>query len=544
MPDREWWLQLVEQARALPYQQKVAIAATAVGSLAFFLYLAISAGGTEYKMLYRGLTDNEAGQITQALQADNIPYRLDEEGTSILVPSDALYDTRLQVAAKGLPLGGSPGFEIFDRQGFGVTDFVHRVNYRRGLQGELERSIEKIDAVVRSRVQIAIPDRSGFLRDAKKQASASVVVELRPGQDLDPEQAKSVVHLVASSVEGLDPSRITVVDDRGRMLAPQGEEGTGPRATSGALAYQQRVEDDLSQRITSLLEKTVGFGRVVAEVRADLDWTESESTEERYDPESQVARSEQVQTESSSERLGEVGGVPGAAANTPDLVDLAPDTVTASSKQTETINYEISKTVTHSVAPSGSIQRLSVAVLLDGKTAPVGAGPDAGEGAQEGEAEAAPGAFIPWNDEEILGFEKLVKQAVGFDADRGDELTITSAPFQMIALEEPGWFDPELLGVVSTVVRQLALLAAVMLFGLYVVRPMLAALGLTSGGSVAPATAEELEAELITPDDLEREIAARARDMSEEGIEGEVSLVASEHSDDTVKILRNWIGQN
>ena len=540
MPNREWLEQLIQQARSLPLQQKIAIGATAFGSLVFFLWIIAGAQSTEYQLLYGGMQEDEVAKVIEVLDEQKVPYKLEDNGGAIFVPADQVPGVRIHIAGKGVPLGGSPGFEIFDRSSFGVTDFVHRVNYRRGLQGELERSIEQLDPVDRSRVHLAIPERSPFVGAAERHPTASVVVKLKEGQDLDPQQTQSIVHLVASSVESLERKRITVVDDRGRLLAPIGDQGPGARAPAGSMTYQDRIEKDLSKRIVSLLERTVGIGRVVAHVRADVDWTESETTEERFDPDSQVARSEQTQTESSSERLGDVGGIPGAVGNTPDLVDISADTVTAASKETETINYEISKTVTHSVSPVGNIERLSVAVLLDGK--PIVPAAD---------GEAVEASFTPWNEDEIGTFENLVKQVVGFQEERGDVITVTSAPFQTIDVgEEPsGWVEPQMLRLITTVVRQFALLVAVVLFGLFVIRPLLMALGITGGGPLVESE-DELEAELLNLDQLRAEFGAQLpehvddeSDGSEESEEIDLSLVARERSDDTVKIIRSWIEQ-
>ena len=247
---------------------------------------------------------------------------------------------------------------------------MHRVNYTRAIQGELARSIEQLDPVDRARVQVVIPERKGVLRSSERKPSAAVVVRLEPGRELDRVQVRAVVHLVASSIESLDPADVTVVDGAGRLLAPQGEESPGTLPPGGAPGHQERVEAELARRVESILEPVVGMGGVVARVSADMDWTESKVTEERYDPNSQVARSETRTDE--FESIGADGGAPGFAANTGEGggLDGGP---AGSTRVSETFNYEISKTVSQSLTAMGTIKRLSVAVLVDSAQAVDGA---------------------------------------------------------------------------------------------------------------------------------------------------------------------------
>jgi len=524
----EWISNLIEQARALPPGRRLALALTGLGSLAFFLWLGYGAAGADYRPLYRGLAEDEAARVVEALSTENIPYRLSSGGTGIDVPAEAVYEARIRLAGRGLPSGGGVGFELFDRPGFGVSDFVHRVNFRRALQGELARSIETLEAVDRARVQIALPESTVFVGRERRQPSASVVLRLRPGAELGESTARGIVHLVASSVEGLTADRVTVVDDLGRLLAPQGEGGAFA-VPATELAHQARVEALLARRIEDILEPTVGIGRVVAQVRAELDWTRRESEAERYDPDSQVARSEQISTETTSESGGAPGGVAGLAANTPDLA-TAPGGgggSSSSTQSTETINYEISKTVVREVEPLGDVKRLHVAVLVDGKPAEPGADP-------------AAAGFVPWSPEELREFEKLARQAVGFDEDRGDEITLHSAPFRSLALEEeapPPWADPTLLGLVATALRVLGVALVVVLFARLVVRPLAGALGpgptdaLPAGGM----TAAQMEAQLAGGG------AAAPTPPAPASLAEQVAQVTQIRSDDSVKAVRKWL---
>src|SRR5690606_16407050 len=293
----DWLQNLRTQFLAWPLPRRLLFVGTAVGSLVFFLWLGLGAGAVPYATLFRGVAPEEMAKLVAALEAERIPFELADEGTTIRVPSDRVHAARIRLAGQGLPSGGGAGFELFDKSDFGVTDFVHRVNYRRALQGELARSIAQLEPVARARVQIALPERSPFVGDRERKPSASVIVELRPGSELSAAQVRGVVHLVSSAVEDLAADRVTVVDGRGRMLAPAGDDGVDPAQPAGTGEYQARLERELGRRVEAILAPVVGAGRVVAQVRADLDWTQTEQTEERYDPESQVERSEQRSVE-------------------------------------------------------------------------------------------------------------------------------------------------------------------------------------------------------------------------------------------------------
>ncbi len=525
---------VLAQFRALPPGRQLVLLLAAAGSLAFFGWMATGVGRPDYRLLYRGLPPDEAASVVDALDQQNIPYRVEDEGSALYVPASHVHLARIRLAGSGLPGGGGPGLEIFDRPGFGVTDFVHQVNWQRALQGELTRSIEQLAAVERARVQLAIPERSVFVRTEQPRASASVVVKLAPGRDLEAEQVRAIVHLVASSVDSLEAGQVTLVDDRGRMLAPLGDGTPGPSAPGGNLQYQARLERELAQRVQTILEPTVGMGRVVAKVRADLLWTQTETTEERFDPDSQVARSEQRSTESSSEGAGANGGVPGVAANSPDLGGaggVAGGESASSSRTSETVNYEISKTVVHQVEPVGEVERLHVAVLVDG-------------------APTEDGAFQAWDAPSLQRFEELTKRAVGFSADRGDQISVQSAPFRSLTVEEDGGggLSPDVWLLLSSLLHYGALFLAFVLFARLVFKPLLGAA--TSGGEAAslPMTAEQLEAQLALGQGSEAALsAAAAAGLSvpapEPTLAEQVGAVAQERGEDSVRTLRNWLGE-
>jgi len=511
----EGFQQLMMNLRALSPARQALLGLTTLGSLGFFAWLTLGLAADEYRPLYRGVDTEEASHITEALREERIDYKLDEGGTAILVPASVLHEARIRVAGRGLPGGAGVGLELFDTPAFGVSDFVHRVNFVRAIQGELARTIEHLEPVDRARVQVVIPERRSVLAASQRAPSASVVVALRGGRALDAAQAQSIVQLVASSIEDLSPDGVTVVDTEGRLLAPLEDGLPGSvAAAAGGVSYQQRLEQDLASRIERLLEKTLGAGNVTARVRADLDWTESETTEENFDPDSQVARSEQRSTESEQEGAG-TGGAAGAVANLPGLAGASSGGNSAASRRTsETINYEISKTIRRSVTPMGEIERLSVAVLVADRPA-----------AEPG------GAPQPWPEESLGLFESLARQAVGFDSERGDEITVRSAPFHApaVALEPEGFRFTEWLPIASIVVRGLLVLVALLLFAKLVVKPVVASV---------PAAAPSLPARL---EDLEAALDGTAALPA--GNPTPLPAATETKAEDGARALRNWLNQ-
>jgi flagellar M-ring protein FliF len=518
---------VLSQFQSWPMPRRVLFVATAAGSLAFFLWIAFSASARPYALLYRGLAADEMAEVVRGLDAERIAYRFSEGGTSLEVPADQVYAARIRLAGQGLPRGGGAGFELFDRSDFGVTDFVHRVNYRRALQGELARSIAELEPVSRARVQIAIPERSAFAGAKERQPSASVVVDLRPGAELSEVQVRGIVHLVSAAVESLPAERVSIVDGRGRLLAPLGE-SLDPAQPGGTGNYQERLESELASRIESILGHTVGSGRVAARVRADLDWTQKESTEERYDPDAQVERSVQRTSETDEDVTPAAAstGIPGVASNLPGAgggvgASNANGNTRRTSRTSETTEYEISKTVSRSLEAAGTVKRLTVAILLDGKP-----------GAQDGSFEA-------WDEKSVSQFEELAKHAVGFSAERGDRLTITNAPFRALDAEEEGGplLGPGGMTLLGSALRGGLLIAALVAFGLLVVRPL--------ATSLASAPSTVLPARVV---DLEAQLAGAGGAAAGAGVERVASGAASgpiarDRIDETVSAIRAWLRQ-
>src|SRR6058998_3748592 len=440
---RELSAQLVDFFRAQPPARRLVLATTAVGSLVAVLGLAWWVQRPLYRPLFTKLAEQDASAIVEALRAEKVPFRLKDGGRAILVPAEQLYELRLALASRGLPEGGSVGFELFDRQTLGQTDFIQRLNYQRALQGELARTISRLGGVESARVHMALPERSLFVGEDRR-PSASVVVKLAPGRALSAAQIDGIVHLVAASVEGLAADGVTVVDESGRMLTTDRRGGETVGASSTALEMQASIERQLAERVESMLAAVVGREKAIARVAATLDLARVERTEETYDPERTALRTQRTTREQE--------------------------------RRDESQSYEVSKVVSHTVAPAGVVKQLSVAVLIDGTY--TGAG--------------AARKFTPRPAEEVARLKELVKNAVGFSEARGDRIEITSVPFQ----SEPAATGEGVLAALGTWLP--ALLMRLMAVGLvaaglfYVVRPLV--LGLAAPGGEGRAALPEATA--------------------------------------------------
>ena len=397
----------------------------------------------EYQVLFSNLSPEDAGEIANKLKEKKIPYQVSHSGTAVLVPREQVYDNRLALASEGLPKGGGVGFEVFDRTNLGTTDFVQKLNYQRAMQGELTRTIKQFKEIDQARVHIVTPKDSLFVEEQRK-PTASVLVKTRSGMTLGSPQVEGIIHLVASAVEGLEPSNVTVVDQTGKMLSKRNDSSAVGQLTTSQLDFQRNVEEGLKKKIQGMLEGVVGPDKAIARVSADLDFQQVNITEERFDP-STVIRSEQKTLEKSSSTSGSRAGEdkegfvslklpadsknpprPGAAATSRTLSgSTAGGSQTISERQNETKNYEITKINKQIRGPAGIIKKISTAVIIDGTyKETVGA---KGDKVRQ---------FVPRPAEEMKNFENMVKKAIGFDENRGDQVEVTSMPFAWSAMEE------------------------------------------------------------------------------------------------------------
>jgi flagellar M-ring protein FliF len=390
---------------ALPTGLKVALAAGALAAIGVGVWSAASSAEA-YQYAFTNLTPEDSTEAAAALKTAGVPFRLEAGGSALAVPANRVYDARLLLAGAGLPRGGGIGFEIFDRGDLGVSEFTQKVNLRRATEGELARTISRLAQVRTARVHLTLPEK-GLYRDQDRGASAAVVVNLQPGRTLGERELAGIRHLVSSAVPGLAPAGVAIVDGRGEVLTAEG--GLGE-----AMGFQRRLERDLEQRVVDLLEQAVGPGGVAARITATVDATEVQTSAQVVDPDSATVRSERRLSQQTVADGAGGGGVAGAAANQPLGPPSGATSVrgrSQSSTDDQTRNFEISTTTTTTVARLPRLQRISVAVLVDGK------------GGQ------------PRAEAELARLGELAKRAVGFDADRGDTFEISSSPF--VRAEEP-----------------------------------------------------------------------------------------------------------
>ncbi len=412
----------------LPPKKQIAVVAAVVLTVGSLVTLILWANKTDYKTLYAGLSSEDAGAVVSRLKEKKIDYKVGPNGSTIMVPSGSVYELRMELASEGLPQSSGIGYEIFDKQNIGVTEFVQKVNFQRALQGELARTINQFSEVKSSRVHLTIPEKTLF-REDEKPPTASVVVDLRAGRRLGQSQIQGITHLVASSVEGMDPENVIIVDEHGKMLAGGKTGYEKAHQTQTQQQMQSEMERKIEQKIISMLGNVVGHEKVSAKVSVEMDFTQVEQTEETYDPDATVVLSEERTKESSSGQRPVSSGVPGVMSNTPDVEGAQQTSAGVNksnyNKSRETVNYEVSTVKRHVVNQVGAIRRLNVAVLIDGVY----------EMRENEEGETVP-TYVPRSDEEMNKYTTLVKRAVGYDDMRGDSVEVVNVQFQQVEAAE------------------------------------------------------------------------------------------------------------
>lgn len=394
----------------------IAVMLIAVGAGAIMVLMA---SGRDYAPLFTNIPSDQMSTIISKLNEKNVPFQLRDEGKTITIPKELLHSTQMALMSEiGGPRMGSIGLEIFDKQEFGVNSYVQKINYQRALQGELMRAINTLTAVKQSKVILALPNKKTFLEEGG-QPSASVVVELHQGKELSQEQIRGIRFLVANAVEGMDSDRVTVLDERGKMLSRQGAGSTA--GSDDLLDLKNKVERDLEGRIETILARAVGQAKVVAKVDATLNHRVISAVEESVDPDRTAIRSIQSEEESLDGARSNPSGVPGSRANLPGAEDNA-GTVGFKQdvkREMKTQNNEVSKTTRNVQERAGNLERLSVAVVVDGTTQTVTK--------DDGTTETK---YVPRSAEDLKKFEDLVKNAIGFKAERGDTVRIENIQFQ------------------------------------------------------------------------------------------------------------------
>ncbi len=521
--------QLVTVVRGMSPAKRLTMLTLILGTVAGFAFLMTWSGGVELRAVYTNLDPQDAGTIVSRLKEQKIPYRIADDGRTVLVPAESLHEIRMQMASEGLPQGSGVGFEVFDNTKLGMSEFAQNVNYQRALQGELARTIARISEVESCRVHLVMPEKTLFV-DNEQPASASVAVKLKAGRRLSQEQINGIVHVVSSSVPRLSPEQVTVVDSSGKLLA-----GSRAKTATGSLnldqlEYQGQVERNLETRVKSMLEQALGEGKAIVRLACALDFQRHEKTEEHFLPDNRVIRSEQSLNESSRNADALPQGVPGVRSNTPgpDLMQNQTSGSGASSfeKQDRTVNYEIGKITSRIHEPVGRITRISVAVLVDGTYK-----------ATTEKGGATNREFIARSGEEIQKIEALVKRAVNFDADRGDTVEVVNIPFEPSewakadeAKGSAGWMA--WLEQTTPYLKQALIGLFLLLTFLFFVRPLVRWLteNSISGIDIVPQLPK-------TVGELEHELSGAKRLPSLD----QASMLIASDSDASVGVMRNWI---
>ncbi|HLJ50598.1 MAG TPA: flagellar basal-body MS-ring/collar protein FliF [Bryobacteraceae bacterium] len=368
-----------------------------------------------FRPLFASLSAEDAGAIVQKLKESSVDYRISSNGSVVLVPEAKVAELRLEMAGLGLPKTGRIGFEIFDKTNFGITDFAEHVNYRRAIEGELERSIMSINEVEQARVHVTFPKDSVFV-DAREPAKASVLVRLRVGASLQPQNVAAITHLVSSAVEGLAPTAVSVVDMQGNLLSRPKKISADGDMSEAALDYQQKLEHEIQAKISSTLEPLLGPDKFRTALSVECDMTSGEQSDEILDPTKSVMVSSQ-RTEDASGTVTSASGQPGVAANLPNAPAQQPATSRNPSRRTENVAYQSSRTLRHIRLQQGAIKRLSIAILVD----------QAVHWEKEGSHQKR--VLVPPSADELKTIHDLVATAVGFETQRGDQLMVETLPF-------------------------------------------------------------------------------------------------------------------
>jgi len=531
----------LSQLNQLNLQQLVVLIGGAAALFALITGVWMWGKTPDYRVLYSNLSDRDGGAIIESLQQMNIPYKFAEGGGALLVASEQVYEARLKLASQGLPKGGNVGFELMENQRFGITQFAEQVNYQRALEGELARSVQSIGAVAAARVHLAIPKPSVFVKEQQK-PSASVVLNLQGGRMLDSAQVSAVVHLISSSVPELSAKNVTVVDQNGTLLSANHGGTNSDGLDANQLKYVQQVEQSYIKRIEALLIPLLGANNVRAQVTANIDFSRIEQTAEIYKPNQNPAESV-IRSQQSSEAMNgsglSAGGIPGALTNQPPVPATAP-IVTATGapgaatagnaslsnlQKDSTVNYEVDRTIRHTVLPVGSIKRLSVAVVVNGNRKVTNA---KGKSSDK-----------PLSDAEKEQINNLVKDVVGFDQDRGDSLNVQVAAFtedKEIVKELPFWKQPDMIELGKDLLKYLVIAAVIFFVVFRIIKPAfqtLLTLPSSTGGFTANQEGEARPEATYTPAAPSYEQSLQtARQIAQQ----EPKIVAS--------VVKEWVGSN
>lgn len=533
--------QIADFLKSMSPARKLAAGAIGLVIIGAITALFFWAGDTAYQPILSNGSPEDAANIIRVLRDKRIPFKVDTSGRTVSVPTEHMLELRMELASMGIAQSGIVGYEVFDKQSIGTTSFVQKINQKRALEGEIMRSIATIKGVRRSRVHLALPQKSTFIEDQKK-TSASVVLDLEPGTLLSDKQVYGVQNLVAKAVEGMDVADVVIVDSNGKTLSKNNADPLAV-ATATQLDFKQKLETDLEKRVEDMLGRIVGEGRVVARVSADLDFSQTAETQTTYDADGSAVRSVLKNTSSQEGSRPGPSGPAGATSNLPGQPPQPNPMIRSDTKtNNETTNYEVPQTVRKTTRPSGGVKRLSVAVVLDGKLVKT----PQKDGTILSKSEA-------WTPEKLKEFEDVVASAVGIDRKRGDTLEIKNMEFSredfdeatkiLAENERKAYFQHMILyGVIGL---------TILLFFLFVVRPFIKWVTENTVDGVdtfLPQTIEELErmqknAQLPGMEDAVPELPDR---MDPEKVEGEmikekITTLVESNPHKAALILRDWL---
>jgi flagellar M-ring protein FliF len=479
----------------LDFSKKVGLVGTSALILAAMVTMFLWVTKTRYEVLYTDLNREDSKKIEVLLSENKIPYEKESDGKVIKIPKDMVKKWRLQIATLGVNFSGSVGYEVFDKQSFGTTSFVQKVNKQRALEGELIKTIKYIRGIKRARVHLSIPESSPFVSE-KKPPTASVVIELERGSSLTQGEIKGISHLVSSSVDGMRPKNVVILDDRGKKLSENiGDEMTAH--TANRVALEQKMNAQYERQIEEILSKVVGHGKVVAKVSVNMDFTESVSTETTFDQENKAVLSEVENSQKLNGSRPSPQGIPGARSNLPGETPQPgiPETRNAVDKRLTTKNYNVPSKVTKSKKPTAGLRKLTAAVMIDGRRVPM---TDEKGNAVLNENGKAKTQYEPWSEADLANFSAIVSSSIGLSDRRGDNLVIKNMEFAKEDTEavEALLREQETRELFKNIIKYLIIGLAISLFFFLVVRPFIQWITDNTVESVEdflPKTLEELE---------------------------------------------------
>lgn len=537
----------IQEADKSAIGSKLLLIAASAAVIAVMVVVWLWSKQPDYRVLFSNYADKDGGAIVAALEQMNVPFKFSDGGSAILVPAEHVHEARLKLASQGLPKGGNVGFELLENQKFGVSQFVEQVNFQRALEGELEKSIQSVDAVDVARVHLAIPKSSVFVRDQLK-PTASVLLNLRGGRTLDARQVSAIVHLVASSVPELPAANVTIVDQDGNLLSDTSKQDGFNQIDPSKLKYIEEMQNKIAKRVESIITPIVGADNVRAEASAEIDFSTVEQAAESYKPnqkpEDTVVRSTQT-SESQSITSASNGGVPGALSNQPPAPATAPLTSNdpnaaggangspSSSQRNSTTNFEVDKTVRYVQQPMGNIKRLTVAVVVNNKSV-VG---------KDGKTTSR-----PLTDAEKTQISDLAKQAMGFDEARGDKISVVNSSFisetPEVIKPDPLWKQPGTINLAKDLLKYLIGIFVILMIYKKLLKPMVTKLVTPPPPPELPPPAQltSQEGELVTLSDGSQTLALPPKQRGyQQNLEATKQL-AKDNPKLVANVVTAWVG--